>query len=144
MSATTVRKLGRISDGAKDTSYFLMPPKYWLDAEEKKASKKIQQFAIKAEAYALVLNPVFDNSEVEQPRNSSPEQVMIMLKQGTLLSKLREIRKGNNVYRVVNIPRVWVRAREQGQNRKVTALSLTTEPTRILVEPIFGNKLKQR
>jgi hypothetical protein len=143
MSATTVRKLGRISDGAKDTSYFLMPPKYWLDAEEKNAGKKILHFAIKSEAYALVLSPIFDSSQVEQPRNSTPEEIMLLLKQGTLYSKLRETRKGNNVYRIVNIPRVWVRAREQGQNRQVTALSLTTEPTRILVEPIFGNKMKQ-
>ena len=124
MSAPTVRKLGRISDGAK-TSYFLLPPRNWLDAIEKKAGKKILQFTVKTEAYALVLKPVFDQPGEEQPRNSSPEDVMLMLEQGILMSRLREIHKGKNVYRTVNIPRLWVREREAGTNRKLTALSVT-------------------
>jgi hypothetical protein len=142
MSASTVRKLGRISDGAK-TSYFFMPPKYWLDAVEKNAGKRILHFAVKAELAALVLTPLFEEPKVEPPKNSSPEQITGMLKQGTLLSKLRETRKGNNVYRIVNVPRTWVRAKEQQRWRKVTALRFTIEPTRLIIEPVFGDKLNQ-
>ncbi len=140
MSAPTVRKLGRISDGAK-TSYFLLPPRNWLDMIEKNAGKKILQFAIKAEAYSLVLKPMFEQSEGEQPRNSTPEDVMLMLEQGTLMGKLREIKKGKTVYRTVNIPRMWVREREAGTNRKVSALSVIAQPTSLIIEPIFGEKI---
>ena len=143
MSAPIVRKLGRISDGAK-TSYFLMPPKFWLDSVERNEGRKILQLAIKAEAFALVMSPVFDQPEGDQPRNSSPEEVLSMLEEGTLVSKLREVRKGKNVYRIVNLPRVWIREREAGTNRKLTALSIITQSDCITVEPIFGEKLKQR
>jgi hypothetical protein len=83
---------------------------------------------------------MFDNPQDEGPRNSSPEMVAQMLKEGTLIVKLREVRKGPHIYRTVNIPRVWVRAREKGVNRKVVALSLTTEPESLLVEPVFSGK----
>jgi hypothetical protein len=142
MSATTVRKLGRISDGA-NTSYFLMPPKFWLDSVEKTKGKKILHFSIMTEEETLILTPVFENPKVEPPRNSSPELIAQMLRQGKLLSKLREIRKGKNVYRIVNVPRSWIRTREQEHNRKVNALRFTTEQTSIRVEPVFGDKLKE-
>jgi hypothetical protein len=140
MSSAKIRKLRRISDGEKDTSYFLLPPQNWLDAIEKKEGRKILCFSLKTQTYALVLTPMFDNPQDEGPRNSSPEMVAQMLKEGTLIVKLREVRKGPHIYRTVNIPRVWVRAREKGVNRKVVALSLTTEPESLLVEPVFSGK----
>ena len=144
MSNTTVRKLRREGNGSSDTGYYLMPPKIWLDAAEKKEGKKILGFTLKAEEDALVLNPMFENPRVEPPRNSSPELVTLMLRQGSLISKLREVHKGNNIYRIINVPRAWVRAKEQERNRKVIALSLTTQPTSIIVTPIFANKPRSR
>ena len=140
MSFTTIRKLRKVSDGGKDIGYYLLPPQNWLDTLEKKKGKKVLYFNLKTQAYALILTPKFEEPEAEGPRNSSPELVELMLKEGTLISKLRELRRGNHAYRIVNIPRVWVRAREKGVNRKVIALSLTTEPESILVEPIFSGK----
>ena len=140
ISSTTIRKLRRVSDGGKDTAYFLLPPQNWLHAIEEKEGKKVLYFTLRTESYALVLNPLFENPKVEAPRNSPPERVMLMLKQGSLTSRLRDIRKGNHVYRIANVPRVWVRAKEKEVNRKVIALSLTTEPGSILVEPVFSSK----
>ena len=140
MKSTTIRKLRRVSDGGKDTGYFLLPPQNWLDIVEKEEGKKILYFALRTDSYALVLIPIFENPKVEAPQNISPERVELMLKQGTLKSKLREIRKGKHVYRTVNIPRVWVHAEERKVKRKVIALSLTTESESLLVEPIFSGK----
>jgi hypothetical protein len=140
MSSTTIRKLRRISDGGKDTGYFLLPPQNWLDTIEKKEGKKVLYFSLRTQSYALVLTPIFEEPNSEAPRNSSPENVMLMLKQGNLFGKLREVRKGKHVYRIVNVPRVWVRAKEKEVNRKVIALSLTTDPESILVEPVFSGK----
>ena len=140
MSSTTVRKLRRVSDGAKDTGYFLLPPQNWLDAVEKREGKKVLYFTIRTQSYALVLNPLFEEPQEEASHNSSPETVMLMLKTGSLTGKLREVRKGNHVFRIVNVPRVWVRAEEKKVNRKVVALSLTTDPESILVEPVFSGK----
>ncbi len=89
----------------------------------------------------MVLTPKFEEPKVAPPTNSSPETVLLLLKQGTLLSKLRETQKGNNVFRSLNIPRAWIREREQKVHRQVTALSLTTATDSILVEPVYGGKL---
>jgi hypothetical protein len=140
MNSTTIRKLRRVSDGGKDTGYFLLPPQNWLETVEKREGKKVLYFTIRTQSYALVLTPIFEEPKTEAPRNSSPETVMLMLKEGSLMGKLREIRKGKHVFRIVNIPRVWVRAEEKKVNRKVIALSLTTDPENILVEPVFSDK----
>jgi hypothetical protein len=140
MSSTTIRKLRKVSDGSRDTGYYLLPPQNWLDTVEKKKGKKILCFSLRTQTYALILTPKFEEPETEGPRNSSPELVELMLKEGTLFSKLREIRRGKHLYRIVNVPRVWVRAREKGVNRKVIALSLTTETESVLVEPVFSGK----
>ena len=144
MSSTTIRKLRRVSDGVRDTGYFLVPPQNWLDTVEKKKGKRVLYFTLRTESYALVLSPMFEGPKVEAPRNSSPEIVALMLKQGSLICKLREVRRGSHVYRIVNVPRVWVRAKEKEVNRKVVALSLTAEPESILVEPIFSGKPMSR
>ena len=126
MSSTTIRKLRRISDGGKDTSYFLLPPQNWLDTIEKKEGR-LFCFSLKTQTYALVLSTeclIIHKKKVRVI--ASPEMIVQMLKGGNLIVKLREVRKGTHVYRTVNIPRVWVRAREKGVNRKVIALSLTT------------------
>jgi len=141
MSSTTIRKLRRISDGGGDTGYFLLPPQNWLAAVEKPEGRKVLYFTLRTQTYALELTPKFEENKSEIPRNSSPEVMALMLKEGTLVSKLREVRKGNHVFRIVNIPRVWVRAREKGVNRKVVALSITTNPESLLVEPVFSGKL---
>ena len=140
MSNTTVRKLRREGNGSSDTGYYLMPPKIWLDAVEKKQGKKILGFTLKSEEEGLVLAPMFENPRVEPPRNGSPELVTLMLLQGTLISKLREVHKGNNIYRIIYVPRVWVKGKEQERNRKVVALSVTTKPASIFVAPVFTNK----
>lgn len=141
MSSTTIRKLRRANNNDRDTGYFLLPPQNWLDTIEKREDKKILYFAIRTQTYALVLTPKYEEPKEEAPRNSPPEEVALMLKQGILVSKLREVRKGKTVFRIVNIPRVWVRAREKAVNRKVAALSITTDPERLLVEPVFSRKL---
>ncbi len=140
--APTVRKLGRISDGAK-ASYFLAPPKHWLQATEKAAGKKILYFALKSEDESLILTPVFSEPRVEQPKNSSPDVVQQMLETGTLLAKLRDVCKGENVYRTMNLPRSWVRTMEQSRWRKMAALRTTAKQGFLLVEPVFGEKLRQ-
>jgi hypothetical protein len=140
----TIRKLRKNSDGAKDTGYYLLPPKNWLDETEHQAGKKILYFTLSSRAFALVLTPQFEEPKVPPPVNSSPENIMILLKHGTLLSKLRETRKGNNVLRSVNIPRAWIREREQKIHREVTALSITVEPDCIMVEPVYGGKAMPR
>ncbi len=136
----TIRKLRRVSDGGKDTGYYLLPPQNWLDTVEKKEGRKVLFFNLKTQTYALVLTPMFEEPKAESPRNSAPELVDLMLKEGTLISRLREVRRGNHVYRIVNVPRVWVRAREKGVNRRVIALSLTIRPESIVVEPVFSGK----
>ena len=142
VSVSTVRKLRRVSNGAKDTGYFVMPPRNWLDILEKKEGRRVLAFKIKSEGEGIILNPTFENPSTESSQNTLPEQVLLMLRQGTLVSKLREIRKGAHVYRIINVPRSWVRTREQRRNRKIVALRLTTEPASIIVEPVFGDKPK--
>ncbi len=92
-SQPTIRKLRKISDGV-NTGYVLLPPKNWLVATEREAGKKILYFTLKSRAYALLLMPKFDEAKVPPPVNSSPDDVLLMLKQGVLLAKLRELRKG--------------------------------------------------
>lgn len=140
MSNSTVRKLRREGNGSSDTGYYLMPPKIWLDAVEKKQGKKILGFTLKSEEEGLVLDPLFENPRVEPPRNGSPELVTLMLLQGTLIGKLREVRKGKNIYRIIYVPRAWVKGKEQVRNRKVIALSVTTKPASIFVAPVFAKK----
>jgi hypothetical protein len=136
-SQPTIRKLRKTGDGV-NTGYVLLPPKNWLDATEQEAGKKILYFTLKSRAYALLLTPQFDEPNVPPPVNSSPESVLLMLKQGVLLVKLREVRRGRNVFRLVNLPRAWVREREQKVRRQVTALSVTVEPEGLLVEAVFA------
>jgi hypothetical protein len=140
MSNTTIRKLRREGNGASDTGYYLLPPRIWLEAVEKKEGKKILGFTLKSEEEGLVLDPMFENPRVEPPRNGSPELVTLMLLQGTLISKLREVHKGNNIYRIIYVPRAWVKGKEQERNRKVIALSVTTKSASIFVAPVFANK----
>jgi hypothetical protein len=141
MSETTIRKLRKISDGINVKTYFLMPPRNYLNDVEKKEGRKILYFAAKAEEDALVLKPVFVEPAVDVPQNSSPETVAQMLKQGNLMIKLREVPKGKNVYRIINVPRAWVKTEERQRNRIVAALRVTTRPDYIIAEPIFGSKL---
>jgi hypothetical protein len=140
MSLPTVRKLRRES-GDANAGYVLLPPKNWLEAEEKAASKKILFFSFKAEGNGLTLEPVFENPKVEQPHNSTPEVVEMMMREGTLLGPLREIRKGKSVYRVVKVPRSWVRSEELMRGRVMVALRIMPEPNRLIVEPVFGKRL---
>ncbi len=137
---STVRKLRRVGDSVNKLGYYLMPPKNWLDTVEKEEGKKILSFAVQDEAHTLVLKPLFENPQVEAPHNSSPEQVMMMLKKGTLISKLREINKGKHISRIINIPRVWVRDKEQWHKSKVIRLHLTVKSRTIIVVPIFAHK----
>jgi hypothetical protein len=116
-----------------------MPPRNWLDTVEKEEGKKILSVTVKAEEDTLVLNPMFENPLVEAPHNSSPELLMVMLKEGTVISKLREIHKGGHLSRIINIPRAWVRAKEQNHKRKVIGLRLTLQPRSIIVVPVFAN-----
>ncbi len=139
----TIRKLRRITVGANDSGYFVMPPRNWMDITEQKEGKKILHFALRTEGENLVLSPVFSTPKVESSRNASPNDVLTMLKDGSLTSKLREVHKGKNVYRVIKIPRVWVHAKEQYRRRRMSALRLTAQPETIVVEPIYGEKLKQ-
>jgi hypothetical protein len=137
---STVRKLRRIGGNVNKLGYYLMPPKNWIDTVEKEEGKKILGFTVQDEEHTLVLSPMFENPPVEAPHNSSPEQVMMMLKKGTLISKLREIHKGKHISRIINIPRVWVRDKEQWHKSKVIGLRLTVKPRRIIVVPIYANK----
>jgi hypothetical protein len=139
---TTIRKLRKVSDGAKDTGYFLLPPKNWLDEIEKKEGKKVLYFTLSTRTYALVMTPKFEEPQVPPPSNSSPENIMVMLKAGALLSKLRETQKGNIVYRTVYVPRAWIRQKEHEVHKKVVALSVTPEPMSLLVEPVFGKSIQ--
>ncbi|MCW4010085.1 MAG: hypothetical protein NWF05_05640 [Candidatus Bathyarchaeota archaeon] len=144
MSETTIRKLRKVTDGVNVKSYFFMPPLNWLNVVEKKEGKKILHFAVKAQDEVLVLNPVFVEPTVSGPKNTVPEKVTQMLKQGNLMVKLREVHKGRNIYRIINVPRSWVKAEEGQRNRAVVAVRVTTEPESITVTPIFGSKLKPR
>jgi hypothetical protein len=141
MSGTTVRKLRRISDGV-DTGYILLPPKNWLDAVEKAESKKIVAFTVRAMGEDLVLKPTFEEPKIKKVSGNSSEDVVQMMRQGNLTVKLRDFPKGRIVYRVVKVPRAWVRVREGMRRRKLAALSIKTEPDNLLVSPIFGDKLK--
>jgi hypothetical protein len=140
MGETTVSKLRRVSDGVKIKGYFLLPPRNWLNAIEAKEGKKIWHFTVKAEGDTLLLNPAFTEPAVSAPRNSSPEAVTQMLKNGSLILKLREIHKGKHVYRIVNIPRSWVNTKEQMRKRTVAALRVTTRPESLIAEPVFQDK----
>jgi hypothetical protein len=137
---STVRKLRRVGDSVNKLGYYLMPPKNWLDTVEKEAGKKILSFTVQDEEHTLVLSPLFENPKVEAPHNSSPEQVMMMLSEGTLISKLREIQKGKHISRIINIPRVWVRDKEQWHKSKVIGLRLTVKSRSIIVVPIYAHK----
>ncbi len=143
MSLPTVRKLRRES-GGQDAGYVLLPPKNWLEAEEKAAGGKILFFSFKLEGNGMVLEPLFKNPPREQPRNSSPEEIEMMMREGTLLGRLRDLRKGQAVFRVVKVPRSWVRSEEIQRNRRMVALRLTPYPKRLMVEPIFGERLHQQ
>jgi hypothetical protein len=143
MSLPTVRKLRRESGGA-DAGYVLLPPKNWLEAEEKAAGKKVLFFSFKTEGNGMILEPVFENPKVEQPRNSTPEVIEMMMRAGTLLGPLRDVRKGQTVYRLVKVPRSWVRSEEIMRGRRMVALRLTPEKSRLIVEPVFGERLRQR
>ena len=142
MSGTTIRKLRQISEGGRDLGYFLPPPRNWLETVEKTEGKKILHFTFKSQDEGLVLNPAFEESTVYSSRNSS-DDVRQLLKKGNLKVALREIRKGRNVYRVVKVPRVWIRSQELQRYRKVVALSVTPESEYLVVKPVFGNKIKQ-
>ncbi len=142
--STTVRKLRQMSVGTNDSGYFLLPPRGWMEAAEKKEGKRILHFAVKTQEDTLLLVPLFANAKVETQKNSSPETVLKILKQGTLTSKLREVHKGKNIYRIVKIPRAWVHAKERQRNRKMSALRVTANPLTLEVEPIFGDRLKER
>lgn len=137
---STVRKLRRIGGSVNKVGYYLMPPKNWLDTVEKEEGKKILSFTVQDEEHTLVLNPLFENPQVEAPHNSSPEQVMMMLSKGTLISKLREIHKGKHISRIINIPRVWVRDKEQWHKSRVIGLRLTVKSRSIIVVPIYAHK----
>jgi len=137
---STVRKLRRVGGSASKIGYYLMPSKNWLDAVEKEEGKKILSFTVQDEEHTLVLMPLFENPPVEAPHNSSPEQVIMMLRKGTLISKLREIHKGKHVSRIINIPRVWVREKEQWHKSKVIGLRLTVKSRSIIIIPIFAHK----
>jgi hypothetical protein len=126
----------------KESGYFLLPPLNWLEAVEKTEGRKIQSFMFEAEGEALVLNPVFEERKASAPKKGSSDDVSLMLKQGTLEVKLREIPKGRNVYRVVKVPRAWVHTQEMQRNRKMVALNVKTEHACLLVTAIFGDKLK--
>jgi hypothetical protein len=137
---STVRKLRRVGDSVNKVGYYLMPPKNWLDTVEKEEGKKILSFTVQDEEHTLVLNPLFENPQVEAPHNSSPEQVMMMLSKGTLISKLREMHKGKHISRIINIPRVWVRDKEQWHKSRVIGLRLTVKSRSIIVVPIYAHK----
>lgn len=143
MSGTTVRKLRRMGNGSNSESYLLLPPLNWLDAVEKVQARKIQYFTVRTNGDALVLSPGFENPKVVASPNSSSDDVAQMLREGNLVVKLRNVPKGRNVYRVVHVPRVWVRAKERQHNRKVVALKLKIEPAYLEVTPIYGEKLKK-
>lgn len=137
---STVRKLRRVGGSVNKVGYYLMPPKNWLDAVEKEEGKKILSFTVQDEEDTLVLSPLFENPQVEAPHNSSPEQVMMMLSKGTLICKLREIHKGKHISRIINIPRVWVRDKEQWHKSRVIGLRLTVKSRSIIVVPIYAHK----
>jgi len=139
MSNNTVRKLRRKGDSASKVGYYLMPPKNWLDTVEKEEGKKILCVSVRAEEDNLALNPMFENPLVEAPHNSSPKQLMEMLREGTVTSKLREIHKGGRVIRIINIPRAWVREKEWEHRRKVVSLRLTLQPRSMIVVPVFDH-----
>jgi hypothetical protein len=143
MSLSTIRKLRRES-GGQDAGYILLPPKNWLESEEKAAGGKILYFSFRLEGNGMVLEPVFEAPSMEQPRNSSPEEIEMMMRQGTLFGRLRDFRKGQAVFRVVKVPRSWVRSEEIQRNRRMIALRLTPYPNRLVVEPIFGERLHQQ
>ena len=135
MSDITVRKLRRIS-GERGASYYLKPPLNWLETVEKQERKKVLYLAVKAEYDNLILNPLFENPPVEAPHYGSPEEVMAMLRKGTV-SKLRDIHKGGSTARIINIPRAWVHTLEKEHNSTIVDLRLTVHSRSITVEPIF-------
>jgi hypothetical protein len=143
MSGTTIRKLRRISDGANDAGYILLPPKNWLDAIEKAENKKIVAFAVKAEGENFILTPEFEEPKIKKA-NANSDDVEQLMREGTLTVKLRDLPKGRIVYRVIKVPRAWVRAREGMRRRKLVALRVKEEPSCLLVAPVFGDKIKQQ
>ncbi|MCW4019156.1 MAG: hypothetical protein NWF00_10860 [Candidatus Bathyarchaeota archaeon] len=140
MSGTTIRKLRQMTIG-KDSGYFLLPPRNWLDAVESAENRKIKGFVLKSEGDALKLTPTFGEPKTASRKGASGNAAQL-LKQGSLTIKLREIPKGRNVYRVVKVPKAWVRTQEMQHYRKVTAVNVKTEPASIVITPIFGEKLK--
>lgn len=139
MTEFTVRKLRRTGGNPEKLSYTLLPPKHWIDLVEAEENKKILFMSIKKNNDRLELYPLFEKPDFEAPHNISPDDLLFMLNQGTVVCKLRDIYKNRKLYRCINIPRVWVRLIERKNKRKITALRLFLKRRRIDVLPTFEN-----